>query len=446
MHVRPIRPDDRDRLVAFHSRLSERTVYLRYFAPHPTLSERDLDRFTHVDHGDRVALVAQLGADLIGVGRYDRIDGGTDDAEVAFVVDDAHQGRGIGSVLLEHLAAGRPGARHPALRRRGARRERPDGAGLPGRRLHTRSYSYDAGVVAPELPDRADRRVPGGRRTSGSSAAESRSIERLLTPRSVAVVGASTDPAQGRARRVRQPAGVRLRRGRSTRCTRRPGTSAASGPTRACWTSRTTWTWPWSRCRPPRSPGWSRSARRKRVRGLVVVSGGFGERGAGRPGAGAGAGHRGARAGHAGGRPELPRRGQRRPRGPAQRHARAAAARPRPGRLLLPVRRARRRDPGRGGAPGARPVHLRLGRQPGRRQRQRPAPVLGDRPGHRRGPALPGELRQPAQVRPAGPAGGPDQAGGRGEDRPVRGGTGAGGTLGAGAGGAGAGAVRGGPG
>ena len=82
VHVRPIRPDDADRLVALHSRLSERTRYLRYFAPYPQLSERDLHHFTHVDHRDRVALVAVLGEDLIAVGRYDRITG-TADAEVA---------------------------------------------------------------------------------------------------------------------------------------------------------------------------------------------------------------------------------------------------------------------------------------------------------------------------------------------------------------------------
>src|SRR5215212_9529756 len=87
VHLRPIRPDDADALVAFHARLSERTRYLRYFGPYPRIPERDLIRFTHVDHHDRVALIAVLGADLIAVGRYDRIDD-RPDAEVAFVVAD----------------------------------------------------------------------------------------------------------------------------------------------------------------------------------------------------------------------------------------------------------------------------------------------------------------------------------------------------------------------
>ncbi len=193
VHLRPIRPDDRDRLAEFHSRLSERTVYLRYFAPHPTLSERDLDRLTRVDHTDRVALVALVGDQLIGVGRYDRIDGGRD-AEVAFVVDDAQQGRGIGSLLLEHLAA--------AARERGIERFVAEVLAENNRMVrvfkdagYQADYSYDSGVVElsfPIAPTEQSRAVAYERERR----AEARSLERLLTPRSVAVVGASTDPGK----------------------------------------------------------------------------------------------------------------------------------------------------------------------------------------------------------------------------------------------------------
>src|SRR5688500_19225882 len=68
------------------------------------LSETDLHPFTHVDHVDRVAFVVLLGDQIVAVGRFDRYPD-TDDAEIAFLVEDAHQGRGLGSVLLEHLAA-----------------------------------------------------------------------------------------------------------------------------------------------------------------------------------------------------------------------------------------------------------------------------------------------------------------------------------------------------
>ena len=65
VHLRPIRPDDGDRLREFHSRLSQQTVFNRYFAYRPTLSDQDVHRFTHVDHDSRVAFVATLhGAEI----------------------------------------------------------------------------------------------------------------------------------------------------------------------------------------------------------------------------------------------------------------------------------------------------------------------------------------------------------------------------------------------
>src|SRR5690348_10123316 len=110
VRLRPIRPSDADKLVALHAGLSPRTRYLRYFSAYPRIPERDLYKFTHMDHRDRVGLLVELDGEVIAVGRYERTvasDGGEapPEAEVAFVVTDEHQGRGIGSVLLEHLAA-----------------------------------------------------------------------------------------------------------------------------------------------------------------------------------------------------------------------------------------------------------------------------------------------------------------------------------------------------
>ena len=102
-HVRPIGPADADGLRVFHSKQSDESIYLRFFAPLRQLSDRDVYRFTHVDHHDRVALVATLDDEIIGIGRYDRIDATS--AEVAFNISDHFQGKGIGSVMLEHLAA-----------------------------------------------------------------------------------------------------------------------------------------------------------------------------------------------------------------------------------------------------------------------------------------------------------------------------------------------------
>ena len=110
-HLRPIGGEDRELLVEFYEHVSAESKYMRFFAPMPRLSERDVERFTHVDHHDRVAFVLTVAQKMIAVGRFDRITpegGGPVEAEVAFLVQDAHQGRGIAQLLLEHLAqAGR---------------------------------------------------------------------------------------------------------------------------------------------------------------------------------------------------------------------------------------------------------------------------------------------------------------------------------------------------
>lgn len=103
-HLRPIRPDDQQLLLDMFHQQSENTIYLRFFSHKTTLTRRELARYTTVDHRDRVCFVILLGSQLIGVGRYDRA-GEAPEAEVAFMISDPHQGRGIGSILLEHLAA-----------------------------------------------------------------------------------------------------------------------------------------------------------------------------------------------------------------------------------------------------------------------------------------------------------------------------------------------------
>jgi GNAT superfamily N-acetyltransferase len=96
-------PADAERLVRFHSGLSPETVYYRYFSFHPELSSDELFRFTHVDHRDREAIVASDGSEIVAVARFDRGDDPTV-AEVAFVVADPWQGRGLGTLLFSRLA------------------------------------------------------------------------------------------------------------------------------------------------------------------------------------------------------------------------------------------------------------------------------------------------------------------------------------------------------
>jgi RimJ/RimL family protein N-acetyltransferase len=104
VELRPMQADDEERLVGFHATLSRETTYLRYFTQHPTLRPEEVHRFTHVDHSEREAFVATVAGEITGVGRFDRLDDRTS-AEVAFVVSDAWQGRGIGRMLFDRLAA-----------------------------------------------------------------------------------------------------------------------------------------------------------------------------------------------------------------------------------------------------------------------------------------------------------------------------------------------------
>ncbi len=107
IHMRAIRPNDDERLRAFHRQLSPDAIIFRFFHMLPELPIRDAEHFTHVDYVNRMALLATTGTkateDIIGVVRYDRI--GDSTAEVAFVVADPWQGHGIATALLHRLAA-----------------------------------------------------------------------------------------------------------------------------------------------------------------------------------------------------------------------------------------------------------------------------------------------------------------------------------------------------
>jgi acyl-CoA synthetase (NDP forming)/RimJ/RimL family protein N-acetyltransferase len=197
VHLRPIVPSDADALLRFHASLSERTRYLRYFGPYPHVSARDLERFSVVNHRDRVAFICLLGGEVIAVGRYEglpRPDGSVESAEVAFVARDSHQGRGLGSILLEHLAA--------AARENGLRRFEAEV--LVENRAMVRvfrdagyqvSRAFADGVLHLEFDiDPTERSLVV--RDSREQRAEARSVHNALHPSSVAVIGASTDPSK----------------------------------------------------------------------------------------------------------------------------------------------------------------------------------------------------------------------------------------------------------
>jgi RimJ/RimL family protein N-acetyltransferase len=104
--LRPIRADDEPRLVALYARLSRHTAYQRFFTVMKRLAPDWAHFLANVDYRRRLALVVEHGptAELIAVARYESLDEpGT--AEIAFVVQDGWQNRGLGTLLLGDLLA-----------------------------------------------------------------------------------------------------------------------------------------------------------------------------------------------------------------------------------------------------------------------------------------------------------------------------------------------------
>jgi acyl-CoA synthetase (NDP forming)/RimJ/RimL family protein N-acetyltransferase len=189
--IRPLTPEDKPALAEFHRRQSPESIYRRYFSPKPELSEKELDHFTAVDMIDRAALAVEAHDEFIGWASYERWPG-RDEAEAAFMVDDAHQGQGIATLLLEHLAAI---ARSNGIERFTAEVLGDNRAMLAvfakaGWPLQRR---FDSGVVdldweladTDEFLDSVERR---------EQRADSRAVARILIPRAVAVIGASERP------------------------------------------------------------------------------------------------------------------------------------------------------------------------------------------------------------------------------------------------------------
>ncbi|TDF43830.1 GNAT family N-acetyltransferase [Streptomyces sp. WAC05374] len=197
--IRPITTDDAERLVSFYEQVSDESKYYRFFAPYPRLSAKDVHRFTHHDYVDRVGLAATIGGEFIATVRYDRINAQglpasapADEAEVAFLVQDAHQGRGVASALLEHIAA--------VARERGIRRFAAEVLPANNKMIkvftdagYTQKRSFEDGAVRLHLDlEPTDRALAVQR--AREQRAEARSVQRLLAPGSVAVIGAGRAP------------------------------------------------------------------------------------------------------------------------------------------------------------------------------------------------------------------------------------------------------------
>ena len=186
--IRPIRPDDGTRLAEFHGRQSAESIYFRYFRFRPELSASEIEHFTVVDYHWRMAFIALVGDEMVAVARYEGKEGDPA-AEVAFFVDDRQQRKGLGTLLLEFLAAA---ARRSDLEGltatvlaenyRMLRVFRKAGFEVESKFVDG-VIEVDLGI---ELTDEAAAAIAERARTSTV-----RSVARLLEPTSIALVGAS---------------------------------------------------------------------------------------------------------------------------------------------------------------------------------------------------------------------------------------------------------------
>jgi RimJ/RimL family protein N-acetyltransferase len=153
LRIREIRGADSNALMAMHRAFSDRTVYQRFFHAMPELAPDQAERFTHVDGALRYALVAEKGdGRLVAVGRYDRIPEDPSQAEIAVVVADDFQHRGLGTLLVTELKvhAQQDGVAEfvadVLINNRGMQHAFADAG------LRARAASYDGGVAHLVLP------------------------------------------------------------------------------------------------------------------------------------------------------------------------------------------------------------------------------------------------------------------------------------------------------
>lgn len=191
VHMRAMRPEDEALLGQMYERLSADSVYYRFFSPVPHSTATSLELKSLGDAG-HIARVALFGDEIVAAARYDVVSPGV--AEVAFVVADEHQGRGVATLLLEHLAV--------IARSQGIHTFAADMLPTNAKMLGVfaaagweRESHFDDGTVKTRFSI-----APTPQSTAAIAdrehLAEAASMKRLLAPRSVAVIGASRDPAK----------------------------------------------------------------------------------------------------------------------------------------------------------------------------------------------------------------------------------------------------------
>src|SRR3954452_15646949 len=103
--VRPVEADDAERVRRLFERLSPESIYRRFFTLFPAPPAAVLRHLTAVDHGDHEALAVLNGDEILALASWDRPAHGSDDAEIAVLVEDAWQHKGLGRALVRMLTA-----------------------------------------------------------------------------------------------------------------------------------------------------------------------------------------------------------------------------------------------------------------------------------------------------------------------------------------------------
>jgi succinyl-CoA synthetase alpha subunit/GNAT superfamily N-acetyltransferase len=193
--IRAVTPKDRERLLALFARMSPGSVRHRFFGAKRELAEEDLRPWKNDDTCVALAATQRRGAEetILGVGRYDVLLETPAIAEVAFEVGDVDQGRGIGTLLLEHLA------RIARVRGIETLRAEVEAENKQMLEVFTRSgltvrEALEEGVFHVDMPVADTERFSSAAAVRGRLAA-SRSLRAIFAPTSVAVIGASR--AQG---------------------------------------------------------------------------------------------------------------------------------------------------------------------------------------------------------------------------------------------------------
>ena len=194
VEIRPAAAGDADAVREMHAGLSPENMYLRFFTVSALSAEREATRICRAPDGQHAALLAWLDGDLVGVASYE-LQGQADGfAEIAFAVPDRMHGRGVATLLLEHLVSlarshGLRGFTAETLSENTAMLRVFADAGLPARR----HLSYGTVELTFPLPTGdADPSLDGylDRVADRESRADVASLRPLLQPGSVAVIGA----------------------------------------------------------------------------------------------------------------------------------------------------------------------------------------------------------------------------------------------------------------